>query len=319
VGNSDTLRVGEWVLAIGSPFGLDMTVTSGIVSASGRGNVGIGGEGFYADFIQTDAAINPGNSGGPLLNMRGEVVGVNTAILSRSGGNNGIGFSIPINMVKYVVDELREHGTVTRGFLGVGIQQVTPDLAKWFELEAGTGVIVSSVQPDSPADKAGIRQGDIILSFNGMNVTEVGSFRSRVSITPAGTKAPVVVLREGERVELTVELGTAPQSEVVARADSSPATVEDGDFGLAVQNLTDDIASRLGYEDETGVVVAGVQPGSPAERAGMKPGQLIKKVNKQDIRNTRDYEEALKEGRNDTVLLLVQEEEGQRYVTLRIA
>jgi serine protease Do len=289
------------------------------VSASGRGDVGIGGKGFYADFIQTDAAINPGNSGGPLLNMRGEVVGVNTAILSRSGGNNGIGFSIPINMVKYVVDELREHGTVTRGFLGVGIQQVTPDIAKWFELDAGHGVLVSSVQPDSPADKAGIRQDDIILSFNGLNVTEMGSFRSRVSITPAGTEVPVVVMRDGERVELTVKLGTLPQDELVARADGGESTIEEGDYGLAVQNLTDDIASRLGYENESGVVVAGVQPGSAAERAGIKPGQLIKEVNKQEIRNTRDYEEALKDGRNDTVLLLVKEEEGQRYVALRIA
>ncbi len=316
LGNSDSLRVGEWVLAIGSPFGLDMSVTSGIVSASGRGNVGIVD---YADFIQTDAAINPGNSGGPLLNMRGEVVAVNTAIMSRTGGNNGIGFSIPINMVKYVVDELREHGTVSRGFLGVGIQQVTPDLAKWFNLEDGHGVLVSSIQPGSPAEKAGIQRDDIILSFNGQTLSEIGSFRSRVSITPAGTEVPLVVLRDGERVELKVTLGTLEQDEMVARADGSDSPIAEGDYGLAVQNLTNDIASRLGFADESGVVIADVQPGSAAERAGLKPGQLIKEVNKQKINNTREYESALKEMKNDTVLLLVQEEDGQRYVALSVA
>lgn len=320
LGDSDRLRVGEWVMAIGSPFGLDMTVTSGIVSASGRGNVGIGGADFYGDFIQTDAAINPGNSGGPLLNMYGEVVGVNTAIFSRSGGSNGIGFAIPVNMVKYVVDQLREHGSVTRGFLGVSIQQVTSDLAKWFDLESGQGVIVSHVQPGSPADKAGIKRDDIILEYNGYKVEETGSFRSRVATTPTGTKAPIVVMRDGKRIELSVELGTLPQDELVAKSESNRGASErSGGYGLAVQNLTDDVAARLGYEDEQGVVVSDVQRGSAAARAGVKPGALIKEVNKQKVRNTRDFERALESSREDGALLLIQEERGQRYVTLNIA
>jgi serine protease Do len=317
LGDSDQLRVGEWVLAIGSPFNLKYTVTSGIVSARGRGVRIVD----YADFIQTDAAINPGNSGGPLLNTRGEVIGVNTAIMSRSGGSNGIGFAIPINMVKYVVDEIRTHGTVSRGFMGVSIQQLTPELADWFDIAKGHGVLVSEVHAGSPADKAGIKRDDIIVEFNGQPVTDLGAFRSRVSITPSGSKAPITVLRNGKRLDLTVQLGTLPVPEEIAKA-SLPAEQEvrkeTGSFGLTVQELTRDMAARLGYEQRRGVVVAEVKPGSPAARQGLKPGNLIREVNKREVRNLRDYERAIKAGDKDTVLMLVQEADGTRYVALNI-
>lgn len=313
--DSDSLRVGEWVLAIGSPFGLRHSVTSGIVSARGRGNVGIVD---YADFIQTDASINPGNSGGPLLDMNGDVAGMNTAIVSRTGGSNGVGFAIPANMVKYIVDQLRDHGAITRGFLGVSIQELTPELAKWFGVNEGHGVLVSDVSKDSPANKAGLQRDDVIVQYDGQLVGEIGAFRSHVSTTTPGKRFNLTILRKGERIEKSVDIGSLPTEKMAAAG--TPGQPEHTKLGVAVQGLTDDLAKRMGYEGENGVIVAQVAPGSEAARAGVKPGMLIKEVNRQQVNDPREFQEAVKkDSKEHTALLLVQDGQSSRYVALDVA
>ena len=310
--DSDKLKVGEWVLAIGNPFGLSHTVTAGIVSAKGRSGVGIT---TYEDFIQTDAAINPGNSGGPLLNLDGKVVGINSAILSRSGGNMGIGFAIPINMAKNVYEQLVESGTVTRGYLGVSIQDLTPELAKSFGLKDTKGVLISNVSAGSAAEKGGIKQGDIIIELDGMPVEKANDLMNRVAMLKPGTKAEIVVMREGKRKTLTVEVGTRPKSEEVGAARSDILE----QLGISVQNLTPDLANRFGYKDEEGVIVTDVEPGSLADFGGITPGTLIVEVNRKAVRNTKDLEKALeasfKEGR---VLFLLKYRQSTRYLTLTL-
>lgn len=316
LGDSDRIRVGEWVLAVGNPFGLSHSVTSGIVSAQGRGDVGIVD---YADFIQTDAAINPGNSGGPLVNLKGEVIGMNTAIVSRTGGSMGIGFAIPVNMIKYVEKQLRDKGTVDRGFLGVVIQNLTPDLSKWFDIQRGKGVLISGVSEGSPAEKAGLQRDDIIVEFNGQPVEEAGSFRSRVSTTPPGEKVDIVVLRNGKREKIRVEIGTLPEDKgrTASAKPGMPAGIVGA--GLTVQNLTDDLAERLGFKGLSGVVVSDVESGSAAEAAGIKPGMLIQEVNRRQIHNTQEFKEALKADKSaQGALLLVRDGEFSRYVALDI-
>lgn len=318
LGDSDALRVGEWVLAIGSPFGLTHTVTAGIVSAKGRGNVGIGDQGFYADFIQTDAAINPGNSGGPLINLKGEVVGLNTAIFTRSGGYMGIGFAIPINMVRYIEAQLREKGGITRGFLGIGIQDLTPDLAEAFGLAEGKGVLVTTVNDGSPAQKAGLQRDDVIVEFDGRPVEETGSFRSRVASTLPGTKVDCVVVRNGERTTLTVEVGALDAEAQMAGVTGAPGKATD--LGLTVQELTDDIAEQLGYENEAGVVVSGVEPDSAAAMAGIRNGALIQEVNRKPVSTIKEFEEAVAQSdAGRPVLLLILQDQYSRYVALRPA
>jgi serine protease Do len=316
LGNSDQVRVGEWVLAIGSPFGLRHSVTSGIVSARGRGDVNIVD---YADFIQTDASINPGNSGGPLLDMQGEVIGVNTFIMSRGGGSNGVGFAIPANMVKYIVDQLREHGSITRGFLGINIQEVTPELAKWFKLTGGHGVLVANVTKDSPAEKAGLQRDDVIVELDGQPVLEVGAFRSHVSTTTPGTALKLAIIRGGNRIEKTIEVGSLP-GEKTAKAGGGKQQEPATKLGITVQGLSDDLAKRMGYEGETGVVVSQVTPGSGAARAGIKAGMLIKEVNRQAVNNPREFEEAIQKGPKDqSALLLIQDGQSSRYVALDVS
>ncbi len=316
LGDSDAVRVGEWVMAIGSPFGLSHSVTSGIVSARGRGNVGIVD---YADFIQTDAAINPGNSGGPLLDLQGRVIGMNTAIVSRTGGSNGVGFAIPVNMVKYIVEQLRDHGNITRGFLGISIQQLTPELAKWFGVSENHGVLVADVAKDSPAEHAGIQRDDVIVEYQGKPIEEIGAFRSHVSTTQPGKDVTLTILRDGKRMEKTVAIGSLPGTEHLAdNAGTHEGTPTD--LGLSVQGLTDDLAKRLGYEGESGVIVSAVEPGSAAAQAGIKPGALIKEVNRKEVDNPKDFQQALKHGEKDHMaLLLMQEGQMSRYVALDIA
>ncbi len=320
LGDSDKLLVGEWVVAIGSPFGLSHTVTTGIVSAKGRGNVGIVD---YADFIQTDAAINPGNSGGPLVNLDGEVVGVNTAILSRSGGSMGIGFAIPSNMVKYVKDQLIEKGAVTRGFLGIGIQNLTPELAQWFGIQEGNGVLVSEVSPGSPAEKAGIQRDDVVIEYEGVPAKEIGSFRSRVASTAPGTSVKIVLMRGGERMEKTIEIGAKTGSDAEpgtgAEADGASAASQ-VQLGIRVDNLTDDLAQRLGFEGESGVIVTQVDPTSSAAASGIKQGTLIQEVNRQPVHNTSEFEAAIKnsDGKK-SVLLRVKDGEISRYAAIEIS
>ena len=315
LGDSDKVRVGEWVLAIGSPFGLKHSVTSGIVSARGRGNVNIVD---YADFIQTDASINPGNSGGPLLNMQGEVLGMNTFIMSRDGGSNGVGFAIPANMVKYITDQLRDKGSITRGFLGVNIQEVTPEIAKWFKLTEGHGVLIADVSKDSPAEKAGLQRDDVIVDVDGQPVGEIGAFRSHISTTAPGTMLKLGIVRGGSRIEKSIEVGTLPGEKMAkaAGAKQEPRTK----LGITVQGLSDDLAKRMGYEGENGVVVSQVTPGSQAARAGIKPGTLIKEVNRQAVNNPREFEEAVQKGPKDqAALLLVQDGQSSRYVALEVS
>jgi serine protease Do len=318
LGDSDQIKVGEWVLAIGNPFGLTHTVTAGIVSARGRGNVGIVD---YADFIQTDAAINPGNSGGPLINLDGEVVGMNTAIYSRTGGSMGIGFAIPINMITYVEKQLRETGTVTRGQLGVVIQPLTRELADSFGVDEGTGILIGQVMEDSAADKAGLKRGDVIIEYNDQPVGDLNSFRSRVASTAPGSKMNLVILRDGKRLDKTVTIGTLDEEQMAAAAPQGPggpAKIEK-DIGVTVQNLTDDVAAELGYEEEEGVVVTSVEPGSPAALAGIESGNLIQEVNRKKVQNIDQFEEALDKARGkETVLLLVSDGQYSRYVALRI-
>ncbi|MCC6153936.1 MAG: Do family serine endopeptidase, partial [Candidatus Hydrogenedentes bacterium] len=307
LGDSDALRVGEWVLAIGSPFGLNHTVTSGIVSARGRGDVRIVD---YADFIQTDAAINPGNSGGPLLNIHGEVVGMNTAIMSRSGGSDGVGFAIPINMVKYVAEQLKENGTVTRGFLGVGIQPLTPELAKYFGMKESTGILVSEVQPDSPADKAGLQRDDLILELNGRAVGDAGAFRSQIAMTPKGKDIELTIDRKGERIKKSVSVGEKTSEELEQESPRSTGKQESqGKLGIGIQPLTSDLAKQFGYEGKTGVLVTQVAPGSPAMRAGISEGDLITEVNREPVTSLSEFQKAMKSGKNGTVLLRVQNEQ----------
>lgn len=322
MGDSQNLRVGEWVLAIGSPFGLSHTVTEGIVSARGRGNVGIVD---YADFIQTDAAINPGNSGGPLLNLRGEVIGMNTAILSPSGSSAGIGFAIPANMVKYVVGELQKTGKVTRGYLGVSIQDLTPDLAKYFKIDKNEGVLVADVSPDSPAEKAGLKRDDVIVRLNGQPIGEGGAFRTHVATTAPGTTVRVTILRDGQTVDKDVTVGTLPNrpddDELIPASNEEGPAERGGRLGVALAPLTPEIAQQLNLDaNEKGVVVTGVQPGSPAARAGIRPGALIKEINREPVSEPEQVKGALKQGaRDNTVLLLIREGQGTRYVAVDLA
>jgi len=312
LGDSDSLEVGEWVLAIGNPFGLSHTLTAGVVSAKGRSRVGITD---YEDFIQTDAAINPGNSGGPLVNLDGKAVGMNTAIFSRSGGYMGIGFAIPINMAKGIADQLIKHGSVTRGYLGVLIQDLTPDLARSFGLKGRKGVLVAQVTEGSPAEKAGLKQGDIIIGFGGKPVKEVTSFRNRVALIPPGTEEKITILRDGEKKTLTITVGKLPDGG--GETASAARTLEK--LGLTVKTLTEDMAEQLGYQGETGVVVTRVREGSLAALAGIKPGALIQEVNRKRVRNVEEFEEALrKTPESGMVLLLLREGAYSRYVALRM-
>jgi serine protease Do len=313
--DSDKLEVGEWVVAIGSPFGLSHTVTAGIVSAKGRSGVGIT---TYEDFIQTDAAINPGNSGGPLLNLDGKVVGINTAIVSATGGNLGIGLAIPVNMAKTIYEQLIAEGKVVRGYVGVSLQDLTPELAQTFGIEdkVQKGAIVTKVVVDSPADKAGLKFEDVIIEFQGKAVEDSRDLMNRVAILAPGTKVELVVLRDGKKETITVELGERPNTEEMT-TDQTPATIYD--LGLEVRDLTDEMAGRLGYKDIEGVVVVDVRRGSEADQKGIETGMVIMKVGRVDVKNTKEfYSEIKKYKKGDTVVLLVTDGQQRRFVTLNV-
>ena len=307
-GDSDQLEVGEWVVAIGNPFGLDSTVTSGIVSAKGRHI----GQGPYDNFIQTDASINPGNSGGPLINLRGEIVGINTAIFSRTGGNMGIGFAIPINLVKELLPQLRGKGKVTRGFLGVLIQKVTPEIADSLALEKAQGALVANVSKDGPADKAGVKVGDVIVEFDGKEVKDSGDLPIIVARTQVDKKVRMKVVRDKKELVLGVAVGELKDEEVVA------AVPEKGELGLTVQRLTPPMAESLGLEKSDGVVVSAVEPGSAADDAGIRRGDVLMEIDRRPVRNLDEYRKmvaAIKKGRG--VLFLVRRGESTLFLALK--
>lgn len=288
LGSSGNLRVGHWVVAAGNPFGLSSTITAGIVSAVGRTQVGIA---EYEDFIQTDAAINPGNSGGPLVNLKGEVVGVNTAILTRSGGYMGVGLAIPVDMAKTIMDSLIEHGRVVRGWLGVNIQDLNDGLAKSFGYEHTAGALVSDVVDGAPAAAAGLKRGDIITHLAGVPVKDVATLRLHVARTKPGTKVPVKLFRDQARRTVEVQIGELPE-EATASAKALART----DLNMSVQSLTPVLARRLGYEDALqGVVVTKVAPLGFAARAGLRPNDVIIGVGGQPVSDERDFKRAIGE------------------------
>jgi serine protease Do len=310
--DSDGLEVGEWVIAIGNPFGLSHTVTAGIVSAKGRSGIGVTA---YEDFIQTDAAINPGNSGGPLLNLEGKVVGINTAIIG-SRGNIGIGLAIPINMAKYIYEQLKEKGEVVRGYLGVLPQDLTDQLAKAFDLDTTEGVLIAQVEPDTPAEKAGFKQGDIVVELNGEPVKNADTFRNRIAMYKPGSEIKVVVLRDGERKTLAVELAERPgREELMGKGQAARE-----ELGITVENLTSDLAERLGYEDMHGVVVTGVERGSLASEVGIERGMLIQEVNRQRVKNVDDFNEAMEKASEEgRVVLLIFNGQYSQYVAIPLS
>ncbi len=313
LGDSDELEVGEWVLAAGNPFGLSQTITAGIVSAKGRDEVGIA---EYANFIQTDAAINPGNSGGPLLNIKGEVVGINTAIYTRTGGYMGIGFAVPVNMAVQIKNQLVEHGKVLRSVLGVYIQEVDEDIAKSFGLEEKGGVLISQIMDDSSAKEAGLHEGDIVLELNGEKVRKVGAFRNRVASTPPNSKILLRIFRDGKYKKIHA-ITKAMDGEAVVAGEVEPTLLDK--LGVSVEGMDSEAARRLGYEDEEGVLVTAVKQGSSAWRAGLQPGQMIGSVNREPVVNVRAFKKALSkaEGTNK-ILLLVADGRSSRFVVVTI-
>jgi len=308
LGDSDQLEVGEWVMAIGNPFGLDNTVTAGIVSAKGR-HIGAGP---YDNFIQTDASINPGNSGGPLINLRGEVVGINTAIFSRTGGNIGIGFAIPINLVKELLPQLKGKGKVTRGYLGVLIQKITPEIAESLGLEKARGALVANVSKDGPADRAGVKVGDVIVEFDGKEIRESNDLPIIVARTSVDKKARLKVLRDKKEVILTVAVGELKDEQVVA------STKEKGELGLTVQRVTPQMAESLGLDRAEGVVITAVEPGSPGDEAGLRRGDVVLEMDRKPIRTLEDYRKAIGESKKGKgMLFLVRRGDNTLFLALK--
>lgn len=307
--DSDKLEVGDWTIAIGNPFGLQATVTVGIVSAKGRNQLHLAD---FEDFIQTDAAINPGNSGGPLLDIEGEVIGVNTAIVSGSGGYIGIGFAIPSNMAKEIINQLRAHGQVTRGFLGVTLQPIDEELANFYKLKSPKGALVTDIVKGSPADVAGIKQEDVIVGYNGHTVENIATFRNHVSLLPPGSKLKLRIQREGVERELSVTVTALPKENVSAHEATKT-------LGFQVEELSPELAQRYGYTEEQGVLITKVEQGSPAAEAALRPGSLILAVNRKKVASLDQFSQALadasKEGR---VLLMVRQGSGIRFVALRV-
>lgn len=313
LGDSSTLRVGEPVMAVGNPFGLEQTVTTGIVSATGR----VIGEGPYDDFIQTDASINPGNSGGPLINARGEVIGINTAIVSNGGGSIGIGFAVPVSLARFVVPQLAQHGRVERGWLGVTMQPLTPELAAGLKLPQTQGALVSEVAKGSPAATAGFRPGDVIVEFDGRPITRTTDLSLLVAASPVGQSVKLAVLRDGR--PLTLEARIAKRAAPVDVAAAPPAEPERrGRLGVVVEPVTPEMATQLDLLG-SGVLVRQVVPGSPAAQAGMRPGDVISEVDRQPVKNVDDLRRAVEHlAPGSSALVLVHRRGGSAYLAVRV-
>ena len=317
LGDSERIRPGDWVVAIGNPFGLEHTVTAGIVSAKHRRRISENAEqSRFDDFIQTDAAINPGNSGGPLLNLAGEVIGINAQI--RAGGDN-IGFAIPVNIAKQILPQLRSKGRVSRGKLGIGIQAVDPEAAEFLGLADASGALVNSIEEGSPAERAGIRVGDVIVEFNGQKIGEMDELPQSVAATAVGTKAKLTFVRKGKRQTVDVVVGALSTEDVALDDEESGAPAQTGAYGLSVQTLTPDLVGQLRLEPGTqGVVVTRVQPGSPAETARLQPYDVILEVNQGAVKTSAEFKSAI--GKNPKgALLLVRRGRQEIFVTMRRA
>jgi len=309
IADSDKLEVGDLALAVGNPFGIGQTVTMGIISATGRGNVGVD----YEDFIQTDAAINPGNSGGALVDSEGRLIGINTAILSRSGGYQGIGFAVPVNMARNVMESLIKNGRVIRGFLGVSIQDVTPALAKEFKLDAQSGALVGDVTPKSPADKAGLKSGDIVTSFNGKPVSDSRHLKLQVAQVAPGTTVPVKILRDGREQSLKVTLKELPGTEQLAKSDNGKGDNNDALNGVGVSDLDAAARSQLGIpHDVQGALVTSVDQDSPAYEAGLRQGDVLEEINRSPVHNSEDAVKMTENMKEKVILLKVWTKLGDR-------
>jgi serine protease Do len=303
-GDSDKLRIGEWVVAIGNPFGLDHTVTAGIVSAKGR----VIGSGPYDNFIQTDASINPGNSGGPLFNLAGEVVGINTAIIAHG---QGIGFAVPVNMARDILDDLKTKGSVTRGWLGVSVQNITPDIAENLKLKDQKGALVSHVFEGEPADQAGIKTGDIILELDGKAIQDTNELLRVVAKLVVGKNINVKISRNGSEMNFKVILGERKEEKELAWGEINES------FGMTVQEITPDIAEHFGLTGKKGVIITQIKEGTPAEDAGLKAQDIILQVNRVNISSMDDFLKAMSSvAKNDSVLLLVKRDRVSFFVTL---
>ncbi|MBW1801005.1 MAG: DegQ family serine endoprotease, partial [Deltaproteobacteria bacterium] len=309
LGNSDQLEVGDWVVAIGNPFGLDHTVTAGIVSAKYR-HIGAGS---YDNFIQTDASINPGNSGGPLLSTAGEVVGINSAIYSQSGGSIGIGFAIPVNMAKDLLPQLKK-GKVIRGWLGVMIQKITPELRDKLNLKSDKGALVADVTPGGPAEKAGVKRGDVITFFDGKKVREMADLPYMVASTPIGKVVEVEVVRKGKPRKVQVEIAKMEEEK-----GDGPVPEEASNLGMSVEELTPEIAKRFDLSDERGLIVVNVESNSPASEAGIRKGDIILEIEQEVIQSLKDYRKRLKKTKKgDTLLFLIKRGGNTLYLTLKV-
>jgi serine protease Do len=312
LGSSSQLDVGDWVMAIGNPFGLEHTVTAGIVSAKSR----VIGAGPYDKFIQTDASINPGNSGGPLINAAGEVVGVNSAIFSQSGGNVGIGFAVPVDLAKKIVDQLRKNGRVVRGWLGIRAQDVSPQLALSLGVTRNPSdmAVVTEVGENSPAAEAGVKAGDVIVEFNGKPVPKSQDLPSFVADIPPGQKVSLKIIRDKKEQAVSVKIGELPDDgDVVLKTET-----KDPEIGVRVQRITPEAARRLGLSSTKGVLVVEVQPGSPADQVGVEPADVVREVNQRPVNNVSDFERAVRQGRRgDRILLLVQRGDNAVFFALK--
>jgi serine protease Do len=320
LGDSDQMQIGDWVLALGQPFGLQDTVTAGIISAKGR-DIGIT---RHNEFIQTDAAINPGNSGGPLVNLQGEIIGINTAISSSSGGFQGIGFAVPVNVAKWVSSQLLKDGSVHRAYLGVGIQGIDQALADQLGLSTSNGALITDVQKDSPAAHAGLQPQDVIVEFAGSPIHSPRSLQAIVGRTELGSQQPMVVLRDGKRVTLHVTVKEQPKGygELAAGEETGEARVPESSsfdkLGLDISPLTAELAQQLSVKVEQGVVITEVEPGSVAGSAGLKQGDVITQVGKMPVKSVEDFRAAVKKADLDKgLMLLVKSSEGSRFVVLK--
>ena len=317
LGDATKAKVGDICLAIGDPFGIGETVTMGIVSAKGRRGLGIEGPEGYEDFIQTDASINPGNSGGALVNTRGELIGINTAIISNGGGGNqGIGFAIPVNMAREVMEQILKTGKVSRGYLGIMIQGITPDLAKAFNLPSAEGALVGDVIPDSPGAKAGLQKGDVVTALNGQAISDYTDLRLRIAQAAPGTMVKMDVLRNGQKQTITATLAEVPEKSQTAENKEQGQGAQEME-GVQVENLSPEIAQQLNVPAGTrGVVITQVDPNSTAAESGLTRGDIIQEVNRKPVANVQQFREAIRTAGSQPLLLLVNQQGSTRYVVI---